>query len=207
MSLPPPGTECRNMTAAAPTASTGTARARRSSECSRIWRTTIGTRIANRRHMIGDHHGRTAARATLLVAATDEILGTHRLPPVMMRNLASRAAADLACQQLKRGCEGERRPRRDHPADQARLGDGHIGGQAARHQQRPRKHPALAAGPRVRQQRDRRLHRPRARRPRTRGRRRRTPPGRGPVVPRRTGHRGTPRRHRPGRLPRPRQSP
>ena len=46
MSLPPPGTECRNMTAAAPTASTGTARARRSRECSRIWRTTIRTRIA-----------------------------------------------------------------------------------------------------------------------------------------------------------------
>ncbi len=34
------------MTAAAPTASTGTARARRSRECSRIWRTTIRTRIA-----------------------------------------------------------------------------------------------------------------------------------------------------------------
>jgi DNA-binding XRE family transcriptional regulator len=28
--------------------------------------------------MIGDHHGRTAGRATLLVRATDEILGTHR---------------------------------------------------------------------------------------------------------------------------------
>jgi hypothetical protein len=27
--------------------------------------------------MTGDHHGRTAARATLLVTATDEILGTH----------------------------------------------------------------------------------------------------------------------------------
>ena len=46
MSLPPPGTECRNMTAAAATASTGTARDRRSRECSRIWRTTIRTRIA-----------------------------------------------------------------------------------------------------------------------------------------------------------------
>ena len=34
------------MTAAAPTASTGTARDRRSRECSRIWRTTIRTRIA-----------------------------------------------------------------------------------------------------------------------------------------------------------------
>lgn len=27
--------------------------------------------------MIGDHHGRTAGRATLLVRAADEILGTH----------------------------------------------------------------------------------------------------------------------------------
>jgi len=31
--------------------------------------------------MTGDHHGRTAARATLQVTATDEILGTHS--PVM----------------------------------------------------------------------------------------------------------------------------
>jgi hypothetical protein len=28
--------------------------------------------------MIGDHHGRTARRATLLVRTVDEILGTHR---------------------------------------------------------------------------------------------------------------------------------
>jgi hypothetical protein len=28
--------------------------------------------------MTGDHHGRTARRATLQVTATDEILGTHR---------------------------------------------------------------------------------------------------------------------------------
>ena len=34
----------------------------------------------NRRHMIGDHHGRTARRATMLVRAVDEILGTHILP-------------------------------------------------------------------------------------------------------------------------------
>jgi hypothetical protein len=33
----------------------------------------------NRRPMIGDHHGRTAGRATLLVRAMDEILGTHRV--------------------------------------------------------------------------------------------------------------------------------
>jgi uncharacterized protein (DUF2384 family) len=35
-------------------------------------------RKTNRRHMIGDHHGRTARRATLLVRAMDEILGTHK---------------------------------------------------------------------------------------------------------------------------------
>ena len=38
-------------------------------------------RKTNRRHMTGDHHGRTARRATLLVTATDEILGTHRKRP------------------------------------------------------------------------------------------------------------------------------
>jgi hypothetical protein len=31
----------------------------------------------NRRHMIGDHHGRAAGTATLLLTATDGILGTH----------------------------------------------------------------------------------------------------------------------------------
>ena len=31
----------------------------------------------NRRHMIGDHHGRTAGGTTLLVRAVDGILGTH----------------------------------------------------------------------------------------------------------------------------------
>jgi energy-coupling factor transporter ATP-binding protein EcfA2 len=36
-------------------------------------------RNMNRRHMTDDHHGRTAARATLLVRAMDEILGTHNL--------------------------------------------------------------------------------------------------------------------------------
>jgi len=35
-------------------------------------------RKANRRHMTGDHHGRDAGQATLLVRAVDGILGTHR---------------------------------------------------------------------------------------------------------------------------------
>jgi hypothetical protein len=34
-------------------------------------------RKTNRRHMTGDHHGQTTRRATLLVTAADEILGTH----------------------------------------------------------------------------------------------------------------------------------
>jgi hypothetical protein len=45
-------------------------------------------RKVNRRHMIGDHHGRTTGNATLLVRAMDGILGTYRLahsrgPPVI----------------------------------------------------------------------------------------------------------------------------
>ena len=39
----------------------------------------------NRRHMIDDHHGRMAGRATLLVRAVDEILGTHKcLDPMLI---------------------------------------------------------------------------------------------------------------------------
>jgi hypothetical protein len=48
-------------------------RASRSHTASRVVR-----RNMNRRHMTDDHHGRTAGRATLLVRAVDEILGTHR---------------------------------------------------------------------------------------------------------------------------------
>ena len=33
----------------------------------------------DRRHMTGDHHARMAGRATLLVRAADEILGTHKV--------------------------------------------------------------------------------------------------------------------------------
>jgi hypothetical protein len=46
-------------------------------------------RKVNRRHMIGDHHGRTTGNATLLVRAMDGILGTYRRragdsrPPVL----------------------------------------------------------------------------------------------------------------------------
>jgi hypothetical protein len=34
-------------------------------------------RNTNRRHIIGDHHGWTAERATLLLRAVDDNLGTH----------------------------------------------------------------------------------------------------------------------------------
>jgi len=40
----------------------------------------VVSRNMNRRHMIDDHHGRTAWRANLLVRAVDETLGTHRSP-------------------------------------------------------------------------------------------------------------------------------
>jgi hypothetical protein len=46
----------------------------RSHEATRVIR-----RKTNRRHMIGDHHGRTAGRATVLVRAADAILGTRNL--------------------------------------------------------------------------------------------------------------------------------
>jgi hypothetical protein len=54
--------------------------------------TRVIRKKTNRRHMIGDHHGRTAGRATLLVRAVDKILGTHRVrrsrgtPPAGHRN-------------------------------------------------------------------------------------------------------------------------
>ena len=43
----------------------------------------------NRRHMTGDHHGQTAGRATLLVRAMDEILGTHRWDLHQLRHSAA----------------------------------------------------------------------------------------------------------------------
>src|SRR5215471_15529057 len=52
MSLPPVGTERRNKAAAAPTASTGPARERRSRGCSRIWRMTMSTRMALITYMV-----------------------------------------------------------------------------------------------------------------------------------------------------------
>jgi hypothetical protein len=39
--------------------------------------TRVIRRKANRRHMIGDHYGSTARRATVLVRAMDAILGTY----------------------------------------------------------------------------------------------------------------------------------
>ncbi len=40
--------------------------------------TRVIKRKTNRRHMIGDHYGPAAGRATVLVRAVDAILGTHR---------------------------------------------------------------------------------------------------------------------------------
>jgi hypothetical protein len=52
--------------------------------------THIIRRNGNRGHMIGDHHGRPAGKATLLVV--DEILGTHN--PVESSTGAGRMQAD-----------------------------------------------------------------------------------------------------------------
>jgi hypothetical protein len=51
---------------------------RRDSRCHAASR--VIRRNTNRRHIIGDHHGRSAGRATLLVRAADGILGTQRQP-------------------------------------------------------------------------------------------------------------------------------
>jgi len=79
----------------------------------------------NCRHMTGDHHGRTAGRATLLVRAMDEILGTFRCGwPVLSLGWATqfrwkgycrRGAPDL----VRRDPAGEERPRpqRGHRPD------------------------------------------------------------------------------------------
>ena len=48
-------------------------------------------RKTNRRHMTGDHQGRLAGRATLLVTAAGEILGTHNTK----RQMYGRARPDL----------------------------------------------------------------------------------------------------------------
>ena len=51
-----------------------------------------------RRHMISDHHGLTAGRATLLVRAVDEIPGTHRpaaQPAPVIRTASYRAAVNI----------------------------------------------------------------------------------------------------------------
>jgi hypothetical protein len=48
----------------------------------------------NRRHMTGDHHGRTAGRATLLARAMDEILGTHSADGPIVTGTPCPALAD-----------------------------------------------------------------------------------------------------------------
>jgi hypothetical protein len=45
--------------------------------------------------MMGDHHGRTAGRATLLVRAIDEILGTHNGYPQDMNTIWRKFGAVL----------------------------------------------------------------------------------------------------------------
>jgi hypothetical protein len=61
--------------------------------------TRVISRNTNRRHMIGDHHGRVTGRATLLVRAVDGIPGTHR----RLTPLPSCAARASRCSRVPRG--------------------------------------------------------------------------------------------------------
>jgi hypothetical protein len=91
--------------------------------------------------MIGDHHGRTAGRATLLLRAMDEILGTHNInPPVVHRVIQGAVTAPVLRRQGQPG-QGSHRP---VPA-QRRIGQlGQLigaGGQAGmKVQPEPRQH-------------------------------------------------------------------
>jgi hypothetical protein len=44
--------------------------------------TRVARRNTNRKHMTGDHHGQPAGKATLLVRAADEVIGTYSPPAV-----------------------------------------------------------------------------------------------------------------------------
>jgi hypothetical protein len=59
-------------------------------------------RKTNRRHMTSDHHGPVAERATLLVRAVDEILGTHRTYEVSRWWRAGRSRGGPAGRRLAR---------------------------------------------------------------------------------------------------------
>jgi len=54
-------------------------------------------RKTNRRHMIGDHYGPTAWRATVLVRAVDVILGTHTIKIVFQFDSYLRCHLGLHC--------------------------------------------------------------------------------------------------------------
>ena len=63
----------------------------------------------NRRHMTGDHHGRTAGRATLLVGAVDRLSArTGRLgpPACRVRRSARPAGGHSGPRERARGCPG-----------------------------------------------------------------------------------------------------
>jgi pimeloyl-ACP methyl ester carboxylesterase len=55
--------------------------------------------------MIGDHHGRTAARASLLVRAMDDILGTHM--PGRLHSVVAGQSAITAPVMVVRGEESK----------------------------------------------------------------------------------------------------
>ena len=79
--------------------------------------TCVIKRKTNRRHMIGDHHGRTAERATFLVRAVDAILGTRE----STRQVCLEAGLLLPAGSLAVRCSSGARPRPALPAARRRA--------------------------------------------------------------------------------------
>jgi hypothetical protein len=77
--------------------------------------------------MIGDHQRRTAARATLLVTAVDEILGTHRVGGI--------GAPPVDPGQRRRPVPGYRPDRDTHPGQVRGQGAADLAG--AEHHMQP----------------------------------------------------------------------
>jgi hypothetical protein len=75
--------------------------------------------------MTGDHHGRTAARATLQVTATDEILGTHRVWISITKNTRKRLRNPVSmCRKSHARIPGAWEVRNCRQAGDARPGRG-----------------------------------------------------------------------------------
>ncbi len=84
-------------------------------------------RKTNRKHMTGDHHGRTAKRATLLVTATDEILGTHRTQTFFPIASSCRTAENESAKPRQDNHDYVERPTALITAEQANPGQASAG--------------------------------------------------------------------------------